>query len=212
MQNLGRSSAWRGYVGLSLAWLVILGIVLLITRRPSAQPIEILPPPTPLPTATPAPTPTPRPLRVDVTGAVRSPGVYTLPADSIVADAIAAAGGGTEDAALDLINKAVPLQDGMQVFVPRRGEVSNPPLLINPAGPTVEPLGASNATSPPGPGKRVNINTATAKELESLPGVGPAMAQRIIEGRPYNKIEDLLRVKGIGPATFEKLRDYVTVE
>lgn len=215
MQNLGRSSSWRGYVGLSLAWLAVLGIVLLITRRPSAQPIEILPPPTPPPTATPAPTPTPRPLRVDVTGAVRVPGVYTLPADSIVADAIAAAGGGTEDAALDLINKALPLQDGMQVFVPRRGETGPAPLLLNPASPTASPAQGSTtvtSTGVTGPSKRVNINTATQQELESLPGIGPAMAQRIIEGRPYSKIEDLLRVKGIGPATFEKLKDHITVE
>ncbi len=212
MQNLGPSLSWRGYVGLSLAWLAVLGIVLIITRRPSAQPIEILPPPTAPPTATPAPTPTPRPLRVDVTGAVRAPGVYTLPADSIVADAIAAAGGGTEDAALDLINKALPLQDGMQVFVPRRGETNPAPLLLNPVSPTASTTEGSGTLTAPGASKRVNINTATQQELESLPGIGPAMATRIIEGRPYSKIEDLLRVKGIGPATFDKLKDLITVE
>ena len=215
MQNLGRSSSWRGYVGLSLAWLAVLGIVLVITRRPSAQPIEILPPPTAPHTATPAPTPTPRPLRVDVTGAVRVPGVYTLPADSIVADAIAAAGGGTEDAALDLINKALPLQDGMQIFVPRRGETNPALLLFNPLTPTAPAPEGSTAAASPAPGgapKRININTATQQELESLPGIGPAMATRIIEGRPYNKVEDLLRVKGIGPATFEKLKEHITVE
>lgn len=212
MPNLDRSSTWRGYVGLSLAWLAILGIVLLITRRPSAQPIEIVPPPTPLPTATPTATPTPRPLRIDVSGAVRTPGVYLLPADSIVADAIAAAGGGTEDAALDRVNKALPLQDGMQVFVPRRAEPGSAPLLINPSNTAAQPSDAANAMSPAGTSRRININTATAQELETLPGIGPAMAQRIIEGRPYHKIEDLLRVKGIGPATFEKLKEHITVQ
>ena len=208
MNHTTPARAWRGYVGLSLVWLAVLGGVLFLTRRPATQPIEILPPPTPLATATPEPTATPGPVRVDVTGAVRAPGVYTLPAGSIIADAIAAAGGAAQDAALDRVNKAVPLQDGMQVHVPHGAEAASA-LLSNPAptAPTPPPAGAT--TAPAGP---ININTATLTELDTLPGVGPSTAQRIIDGRPYGKIEDLMRVKGIGQATFDKLKDHITVQ
>lgn len=214
MQSHGRSSSWRGYVGLSLGWLVVLGVVLLLTRRPSAQPIEILPPPTLPPTATPEPSPTPAPIRVDVSGAVHVPGVYTLPPGSIVADAIAAAGGATADAALDAINKAVQLQDGMQIRVPSI-EAAAAPLLSNPVLLMTAPqpaVTASTAEEAAQPARLIDLNTATPAELETLPGVGPATAQRIIDGRPYSAIEDLLRVKGIGPATFEKLKDHITVQ
>lgn len=209
MARAGGSSAWRalrGYIGLSLAWLAVLGATLLLGRRPSGQPIEILPPPTPPPTATATPTATPSPVRVDVAGAVRRPGVYILPAGSIIADAIAAAGGPADDADLDRINKAVALQDGMQVYVPRTTQPDERPVLdLPPATPST--VGSGGAQSR----KLININTATAEELETLPGIGPAMAQRIIEGRPYGSIEEIMRVKGIGQATFEKLRDYITV-
>jgi len=197
---------WRGYVGLSLVWLAVLGLVLWLTRRPSAQPIEILPPPTAQPTATPGASPTPGPIRVDVAGAVRVPGVYTLSPDCIVADAIAAAGGPADDADLDRINKAIALQDGAQVYVPHIAEPAPPPP-VNPG-----PQATTTTVAPTGCRPLVNINTATAAELDTLPGVGPAMAQRIIEGRPYGTIEDIMRVKGIGQATFDKLKDGITVQ
>lgn len=214
MQNLRRASSWRGYVGLSLVWLVVLAVALFMIRRPSAQPIEILPPPTPAPTATLGPSPTAQPLRVDVTGAVHSPGVYTLPPGSIVSDAIAAAGGATADAALDQVNKAVALQDGMQIRIPSIQSsgallLANPVVLATAPGPAV-PAATPGALATPA--MAININTASPEELEALPGVGPVMAQRIIEDRPYGKIEDLLRVKGIGPATFEKLKGLITVQ
>lgn len=194
---------YRGYILLSLAWLAALGGVLFVVKRPQPAPLQILPPP---PTATPAPTPTPRPLRIYVTGAVQAPDVYELPADSIVKDAITAAGGATEEADLEAINQALPLSDGAQVHVPRRQE--NPP-----TPPVISlPLLQTTPGFSSGPAGRVNINTATAEELDTLPGIGPAMAQRIIEGRPYSSIEDIQRVKGIGQATFEKLRDLITVQ
>ncbi len=211
MNGQRQTTAWRGYVGLSLAWLAILGAVLFVTRRPSAAPIEIIPPPTPFATATPAPTAPPGPLRIDVSGAVQRPGIYALPPGSIVADAIAAAGGPGADADLDRINKAVSLQDGSQVYVPRTAEAPPVPLLNLPAPPQPEaptaPMGQT-----PGATARININTATLEQLDTLPGVGPATAQRIVEGRPYSVIEDLMRVKGIGQATFDKLKDRITVE
>ena len=195
----------RGYIGLSLVWVAVLGAALFFVRRPSSEPIEILPPPTLTPTVAPSATPTPGPLRIDVAGAVASPGIYTLPHGSLVADAVAAAGGPAPDADLDRLNKAMPLQDSMQVYVPRIAQ----PI------PTVINLPVSPAPTRPGqtavPGKPANLNTASLDELDTLPGIGPATAQRIVEGRPYGAIEDLMRVKGIGQATFDKLKDLVTV-
>jgi len=133
--------------------------------------------------------------------------VYTLPPTSILADAIAAAGGPSADADLDRVNKAVPLQDGMQVYVPHVAEAAVPL--------TVEPVPAKAVSIPlSGTSERdalVDINTATLAELDTLPGVGPSTAQRIIDGRPYGTIEDLMRVKGIGQATFDKLKAGITV-
>jgi competence protein ComEA len=208
MNGLSRAHAWRGYIGLSLVWLAVLGGALFISRQPASKPIEILPPPTLQPTPTSLPSPTPGPLRVDVAGAVRTPGVYTLPAASILADAIAAAGGPSADADLDRVNKAVSLQDGMQVYVPHVADVTTPQP-VNPAPAKAAPV-ASDGTNEPG--ALVDINTATLEELDTLPGVGPSTAQRIIDGRPYGAIADLMRVKGIGQATFDKLKEHITVK
>lgn len=213
MNSLGRAG-WRGYAILSIFWLAVLAGVLLFTHRPAAQPIQILPPPTlapsptPLPTATPAPTVTPHPLRVDVSGAVVSPRVYTLAVGSIVEDAITAAGGPAPDADLDRINKAVELQDGMQVYVPHEAETSSLPTLSTPQL-ILPPV---RAAAPIAVAGRINVNTASLAELETLPEVGPKTAQLIVDGRPYGQVDDLLNVKGIGPATLEKLRDLVTVQ
>jgi competence protein ComEA len=195
----------RGYIGLSLVWVAVLGAALFFVRRPSSEPIEILPPLTVAPSVAPSATPMPGPLRVDVAGAVASPGIYTLLRGSLVADAVAAAGGAGGGADLDRINKAMPLQDGAQVFVPR---VAQPiPTVINPPASPVPARSGQTAV----PRKPVNLNTASLDELDTLPGVGPATAQRIVEGRPYGAVEDLMRVKGIGQGTFDKLKDHVTV-
>ncbi len=212
MNSSGRVS-WRGYVALSLFWLAALAGVLLFVRRPSAQPIEIVPPPSPMPSPTPLPTSTPGPLRVDVAGAVRQPQVVMVAAGSIVADAIAAAGGPAEDADLDRINKAIALQDGMQVYVPHVAETVTAPLPVAPLSAATHtalaPASRSGAAIPVG--GSIDINTATLAELESLPSIGPVMAQLIVDGRPYGEVDDLLNVKGIGPATLAKIRDLVTV-
>ncbi len=211
-------AGWRGYFAISVFWVLVLAGVLLFVRRPAAQPIEILPPPTaaptatPLPTLTPEPTATPRPLRVDVIGAVLNPHLCVLPPGSIVADAIAAAGGPSPDADVERVNQAVELQDGMQVYVPRRMEIPRLPTIASPP-PTVRPASSSVRGAPTiALAGLVNLNTATLAELDTLPGVGPKTAQLIVEGRPYGKTEDLLKVKGIGPATFAKLKDLVTVQ
>jgi competence protein ComEA len=212
MNGLSRAHAWRGYIGLSLVWLVVLGVALFVSRRPASQPIEILPPPTLQPAPTALPSPTPGPLRVDVAGAVRTPGVYTLPAASIIADAIAAAGGPANDADLDRVNKAVPLSDGMQVYVPHVAEAATPqPVAPVPAEAAAAPLPETSGDGASVEGALVDLNTATSAELDTLPGVGPATAQRIIDGRPYGTVEDLMRVKGIGQATFDKLKEHIAV-
>lgn len=142
---------------------------------------------------------------VHVAGAVMRPGVYHLPAGSRVADAVASAGGGLGSAALDSLNLARILSDGEQVYVLTCEQVSAG------AGP---PIYAAGVTPAPGVGgDTVNINQATAAELDSLPGVGPATAQKIVDDRetngPFSTPEDLMRVPGIGPKKFELLRGLV---
>jgi competence protein ComEA len=178
--------------------LALTAVVLIQARRPSPQPI-ILSTATPLPS--PDATPTPRPQRVYVSGAVQQPDVYALPPDSIVKDAILAAGGPADDADLERINLALPVADGQHVHVPKVGEESPP--IQSPSGPTAA-------------GGTVNINTAGADALESLPGIGPMLAQRIVEYREahgsFAQIEDIMEVSGIGSGTFEKIRDLIATK
>ena len=182
---------YRGYLVLSLVYAIVLGGVLLWRQPPSAA-IEILEP-------SPRPSPTPGQLAVYVSGAVLHPDVYTLAENSRVKDALLAAGGARPDADLTALNLATTLHDGQQVHVPAQGEARAP-----------APLAVATASSPVG---LLNINTASAAELESLPGIGPALSQRIVEDRqangPFQSIEELDRVRGIGPALLEKLRPYI---
>lgn len=193
-QGLGR---YRWLLFLAIVGLVLTVVVLIQVRRPAPQPMI-------LSTATPQPTqlvtPTPYTVRVYVSGAVQHPDVYTLLQDSIVKDALEAAGGPTGEADLERINLALPVTDGQQVHVPRQGE-DNPP---------VEP-----PSRLPAIGSKLNINTADLASLESLPGIGPSLAQRIIDYRQahgsFERIEDIMEVSGIGEAIFEGLQDLITV-
>jgi competence protein ComEA len=198
--------AWRGYVVVSLVWLAVLAVAVWIARRPPSAAIEILPPPTAVPTQAPPSSPTPGPLHVDVAGAVEAPGVYRLPPGSIVADAIAIAGGPAADADPDRLNKAVELQDGAQVYVPRRGETNPPPAARAGSVPVTPGTAEPGAVS-----DLIDLNTATLEELETLPGIGPVLAQRIVDGRPYGAIEDLLRVKGVGHGMYDEMQQLITV-
>lgn len=148
----------------------------------------------------PTQTPTPTLVVVHVAGAVRSPGLIQTTAAARVADAIAAAGGAAPDAELDRINLAAPVADGQQIYVPVAGEAL-PPSASPAAG-----------TDPTGP---VDINTATAQQLDSLPGVGPTTAANIVAHRdangPFANVSALEDVPGIGPAKLAQLRDLVTV-
>jgi competence protein ComEA len=176
---------------------VLVTICLLLVACQQTAPIVVVPPPTAAPTAS----PTLAPVRVYVSGAVKTPGVYTLAPRSLVDDAVKAAGGAGTDADLDRINLALEVHDQQQIHVPRQGETSQPT--------TMNVTAASSAT-------RININTATLADLDKLPKIGPATAQRIIDYRtkngPFKKIEDLRNVSGIGDVTFEGLKDLATVE
>lgn len=141
---------------------------------------------------------------VHVLGAVRRPGVVDVRAGDRVLDAIAAAGGTTDDAELAGVNLARVLTDGEQLYVPRVGEM--PPSALGGTG----GVGAGAAGS-----GLVNINTADASALETLAGVGPALASRIIAWRdangPFRSVDELLAVSGIGEKTLAGFRDQVTV-
>ncbi|WP_258063800.1 MULTISPECIES: ComEA family DNA-binding protein [unclassified Pseudoclavibacter] len=145
-------------------------------------------------------------LLVHVVGAVTSPGVYEVPSTARVVDGIAAAGGLAGDADPSLLNMARTLVDGEQLRVPRIGETPSEPV-----GGGAGPTGAGGAAG----GGLVNLNTASAVELEELPRIGPAMSSRIIDHREQNggfgAVEELKEVAGIGDATYEGLVDLVTV-
>jgi competence protein ComEA len=155
---------------------------------PSVAPVRV---------AKPAPV---KELVVDVAGAVRRPGLYHLRDGTRIADALAAAGGATAKAQVDLVNLAAPLADGEQVVVPRRAAA-----------------GAAAAASPPSaaasPAAPLDLNSATVDQLETLPGVGPATAQKIVDYRtahgPFHAVDELDGVSGIGPAKLAELRGLV---
>jgi len=184
---------------LFLAALVFItaGGALLLLSRPKPATIIIHPP---VPTATPLPTTTPAPIWVYVSGAVHQPEtLHILPFGSRVTDAIAAAGGFTDLANQSLVNLAGILRDGDQIHVPSIDPASDHAALPTPAG-----------------GPQVYVNTAGLDELETLPGVGPALAQRIILYReaagPFKSLDELDNVSGIGQATLEKLRGLVAFD
>lgn len=187
-------------VGLSLA------------NQVGPAPIVITPAslPTVAPTTTPAP---PAPLRIYVSGQVVEAAVYELEPGSIVQDAIERAGGFTAEAAAERVNLAQPLADGMQLYVPAQDEIESPPPVVSEPTPAVLPVTDSPPAAAAG---LVNINRANQQELETLPRIGPSTAQKIIDHRdangPFATIEEIMDVSGIGQATFEGLRELITVD
>jgi competence protein ComEA len=135
---------------------------------------------------------------VHVVGAVRRPGLYSLPHSARVADAVRRAGGTTKKANLEAINLAAELEDGLQVVVPR---------VVAPSG-AGDPAAAGDPSAAGGP---VHLNTATLEQLDALPGVGPVTAQKILDWRQehgaFTSLDDLDAIPGIGPARIEQLRD-----
>jgi competence protein ComEA len=152
--------------------------------------------PPPLHVARTSSPPKPAQLFVDVVGAVRRPGLYRLAKGARVADAVTRAGGPTQAAELELLNLAALVADGEQVVVPRRG------------APAVAPTGGSAAPSGP-----VHLNSATLEQLDSLPGVGPVTAQKILDYRAkhggFGSVDELDAVPGIGPSRLADLRPLV---
>lgn len=134
---------------------------------------------------------------VHVDGAVAKPGVYELPSDARVSDAVSVAGNLAQDADMSRINLAAKVADGQKIYIPKVGESVR---------------GDTGTTSITGTtGGLININTASEGELDTLPGVGPVTAQKIIASRPYSSPEDLLTKKAVGNSVYEKIKDLVTV-
>ncbi|MDA1329659.1 MAG: ComEA family DNA-binding protein [Chloroflexi bacterium] len=139
------------------------------------------------------PAPERKPIVIHVSGGVLAPGVYELARGSRAQDAVEAAGGASEDADLDRVNLARVLQDAQQLYIPRVGE------------------GDVDGVRFP-----ININVATVEQLALLPGIGEITAQAILDYRdskgPFNRIEDIQKVPGIGPSTFAKIQELISVE
>jgi competence protein ComEA len=142
-------------------------------------------------------------LVVHVVGAVRRPGLLRLRDGARVADAVARAGGAARGADLSALNLAAPLVDGVQVLVPTRAE-----------GGATSDVPATGEEAVGVAGRKLSLATATAEDLDELPGVGPVTAQQILDYRaehgPFGSVDDLDAVPGIGPARLEQLRDLVT--
>ncbi len=191
----------RSYLTQAVAVVGVIAITVVVTlwlSRDSERPgIEILIPP-------------PAPVTFQVSGAVVRPGVYSLDGEPRIDDAIDAAGGFTDDANLDLLNRALRVRDGSKVVVPSVNNVVETTGLADSTSPRVEPDPENSETTNSGP---IDLNTATKDQLVALPGIGEVRADSIIEWRANNLItsaSDLLAISGIGPSTVDSIREYVT--
>ena len=196
----GWAAAWWIAFGVMLS-LAATGILLFVNSRPRGEPIRLLP------------LPSPQPLIVQVGGEVVHPGVYSLPPGSRVLDAIQAAGGTLPGANIQVINQAALIQDGELIWIPeiQPTEVRSPQLSLTP--PSLSTPGAGLASTPEFP---INLNMATLVELDALPRIGEVLAQRIIDYRrangPFQNVEDIQAVDGIGPGIYAEIQNLITVE
>jgi len=185
---------WQAILFGLFAGLLASAFILLVSSQPAGEPIVLLPPPTP------------EPLVVHVSGAVANPGLYELPPDSRVVDAVEAAGGLAPDANDSAVNLAAKLQDGQKIHLPYTGESSSLSEAQDPAG-----SGSVEGQAPP---EIVDVNSADEQALCTLPSIGPVRAKAIIAYRekngPFRSLEDLLAVPGIGQATLEQIEPWVT--
>ena len=145
--------------------LLATGLLILFLSEPRGHPVQLMP------------VPSPQPLKVHVAGAVSQPGVYALPPQSLVQQAIDAAGGPLDSASLNMVNLAARLEDGQQIYIPQENETQTNLILLPSA--TVDRQ------------KQININTATAPELETLPGIGPKTARRSTTRPPRRRLQIL---------------------
>jgi competence protein ComEA len=219
--------------GVTVAGLLLAAMGYFGAQHMRSTPSLVLEGEAPAPTAQPAPTK----VIVHVAGAVRQPGVYELPPTARVNDAIQAAGGSLEDADLEALNLAMTLIDGSQVNVPTKepapsAQGSPPPprreistysaptgveITYAPRPVTVPPPANSQpkASAPPtgAPSGKISLNSATKAQLETLPGIGPALAQRILDYREqhsgFASVEELIAVSGIGEKKLDQIRPFV---
>lgn len=170
--------------------LFLAALVWVVARNPTGEPVIL------------RPAPTEKPVVVYITGAVPRPGVYALPKNARVQDAISAAGGFLAEAEKSQINLAALIEDGEKLDIPYVEGAS--PILSTPM-----PEVVTSTT------ELINLNTASALELEALPGIGPTTAQKIVDYReqngPFINAEDIINVSGIGPGTYERIKDLITV-
>ena len=181
---------------------LVLAAVVLLSRQTDVAPITII---APTPDAVVSPTVAPQSVRVHVAGAVAIPGVYTLHPDDRIVDAIAAAGGETLEAESSRLNLAQRVQDGARYYVPELAEEFPPDAAPGPS---------AAGGAPPANGL-IDLNNASGAVLETLPGIGPALAGAIVSYResngPFQSVEELVNVPRIGPLTLGKIRLLVTV-
>lgn len=183
-----------------MAGFVLAGILILVSRAPAGNPITLLP------------APTEAPIAVHVIGAVPRPGLYEFPDGARVQDAVEAAGGLLADADAETLNLAALLEDGQQLDIPYiagAGPVDGSGTTVLELPTSATPTPASNTNQ-----DLININTASLEELDALPGIGPTTAQKIIDYRtangPFTAIEDIMNVSGIGPSTFDEIKELIT--
>ncbi len=155
-------------------------------------------------------------IAVHITGEVGKNGILVLPEGARIADAIEAAGGAKKEADLDEVNLAYELQDGQKIYIPNKKDKEKAEKKAYITSGSGNNVIVQDENSNKGESKKVNVNTANQSELETLPGIGPSIASRIIEYREKNgkfqKIEDLQNVKGIGDAKFGNVKEYVVVQ
>ncbi|NMC53271.1 MAG: ComEA family DNA-binding protein [Chloroflexi bacterium] len=167
-----------------LIGLLSAGLILFVSSPPNSDPVMVLP------------TYTAEPVWVHISGAVTNPGVYALSSPSRLQDAIQAAGGLSQQADETKINLASFISDGQKIVIPRQGE-------------TIETRTEESGSA------QININTASFEEIEALPGIGPQKASDILKYRethgPFQSIDDLLKVNGIGEKTLQQIRPYITL-
>ena len=196
-------------LAVGVAATLIGGLVFLFADSRAPKGVVITTPERPLADSrTPPATATPSAIAVYVSGAVDEPGVYELPSGARAADALRAAGGAASDADLERLNLAKRLSDGEHVRAPRRGDNNAIALDVAP-----QTYARTDADAPPLPAGKIDINSADADSLETLPGIGPARARAIIEHRqangPFAGVDDLIQVRGIGDGILESIRDLI---
>ena len=188
-----------------MAGFMLAGVLIFVSRAPAGEPITLLP------------APTKAPLAVHIIGAVPRPGLYELAEGARVQDGIDAAGGMLAEASVETLNLAALLVDGQQLIIPYKDgrEVTTASGTVD--LPSSDQSGLPFPTEPPTDtfdAGLINLNTATLEELESLPGIGATLAQRILDYRDQNGfyvIEDIMNVDGIKDAIFEQIKDFITV-